>query len=47
MESGGSDSPAALLRPLGVNIHDRNFWQKGFEEIRGLVKKLDDLADKS
>jgi oligoendopeptidase F len=47
LESGGSDSPAALLRPLGVNIHDRNFWQKGFEEIRGLVKKLDDLADKS
>ena len=47
LESGGSDSPAALLSPLGVNIHDRNFWQKGFEEIRGLVKRLDDLAGKT
>ena len=47
LESGGSDSPEALLNPLGVNIHDPNFWQKGFEEIRGLVKRLDDLVDKT
>jgi oligoendopeptidase F len=47
LESGGSDSPEALLSPLGVNIHDPNFWQKGFEEIRGLVKRLDDLVAKT
>jgi oligoendopeptidase F len=47
LEAGGSDSPAALLNPLGVNIHDPNFWQKGFEEIRGLVKRLDDRVSKS
>ena len=46
LEAGGSDSPEALLRPLGVNIHDPNFWQKGFEEIRGMVKRLDDLIGK-
>jgi oligoendopeptidase F len=33
LEAGGSDSPEALLRPMGVDIHDREFWRKGFEEI--------------
>ena len=41
LESGGSDSPEALLNPLGINIHDPNFWQKGFEEIRQLIKRLE------
>jgi oligoendopeptidase F len=44
LEAGGSDSPEALLKPLGVDIRDPKFWQKGFEEIRELVKKLDGLA---
>ena len=43
LEAGGSDSPAALLKPLGVNIEDAAFWQKGFEEIRGLLDKLQKL----
>jgi oligoendopeptidase F len=41
LETGGSDSPEALLKPLGVDIHDPNFWQKGFEEIRQLIKRLE------
>ncbi|HEY2991155.1 MAG TPA: M3 family oligoendopeptidase, partial [Candidatus Binatia bacterium] len=44
LEAGGSDSPEALLKPLGVDIHDPNFWQKGFEEIRALVKRLEGMA---
>ena len=40
LEAGGSDSPDALLKPLGVDIHDPAFWQKGFEEITGLVTRL-------
>jgi oligoendopeptidase F len=50
LEAGGSDSPEALLEPLGVNIHDPNFWQKGFDEIRGLLArstKLVELTDES
>jgi oligoendopeptidase F len=43
LEAGGSDSPEALLRPLGVNIHKPKFWQKGFEEIRALTAKLQAL----
>ena len=40
LEAGGSDSPEALLKPLGINIQEAAFWQKGFEEIRGLVARL-------
>ncbi|MPZ78152.1 MAG: M3 family oligoendopeptidase [Deltaproteobacteria bacterium] len=43
LEAGGSDSPEALLKPLGVNIHEAAFWQKGFEEIRGLIARLQKL----
>lgn len=46
LEAGGSDSPEALLRPLGVDIHDPKFWQKGFEEIRSLVQRLEELVNK-
>jgi oligoendopeptidase F len=44
LEAGGSDSPEALLKPLGVDIHKDEFWQKGFEEIKRLIAKLRELA---
>jgi oligoendopeptidase F len=44
LESGGSDSPEALLKPLGVDIHDATFWRKGFEEIKTLVTNLQQLT---
>jgi oligoendopeptidase F len=47
LEAGGSDSPEALLKPLGVDIHDPKFWQKGFEEIKGLVKRMEGLLTKA
>ena len=40
LEAGGSDSPDALLKPLGVDIHAARFWEKGFVEIRELTSKL-------
>ena len=46
LEAGGSDSPEALLKPLGVDIHDPKFWQKGFDEIRELVRRMEGLVDK-
>lgn len=45
LEAGGSDSPEALLKPLGVDIHDPKFWQKGFDEIRVLVKRIERLVE--
>ena len=47
LEAGGSDSPEALLKPLGVDVHDAAFWQKGFEEIEGLVSRLRRLVEAS
>jgi oligoendopeptidase F len=44
LEAGGSDSPEALLKPLGVDIHDSTFWRKGFEEIESLVVRLGQLT---
>ena len=31
LEAGGSDTPEALLKPLGVDIHKAELWQKGFD----------------
>ncbi len=47
LEAGGSDRPEALLNPMGVDIHNPDFWQKGFEEIRALVKRLEELVGKA
>jgi oligoendopeptidase F len=43
LEAGGSDSPQALLRPLGVDIHEREFWRKGFAEIAAMLAALQSL----
>ena len=44
LEAGDSDGPEALLKPLGVDVRDRSFWQKGFDEIRSLVEQARALA---
>jgi oligoendopeptidase F len=43
LEAGGSAAPEELLKPLGVNIQDAAFWQKGFDEIRTMVRKLEEV----
>ncbi len=40
LAAGGSDMPEALLKPLAVDFHKAEFWQQGFEEIKGFVKQL-------
>ena len=37
LEAGGSARPEDLLKPLSVNIHQAEFWQKGFEEVEELL----------
>jgi oligoendopeptidase F len=44
LAAGGSDAPEVLLKPLGVDFHDPTFWQKGFDEIRSLVDRAEELA---
>jgi oligoendopeptidase F len=44
LESGGSDTPEALLAPLGADFRDPAFWQKGFDELKRLVDWAKELS---
>ena len=44
LQGGGSDTPDNLLKPLGVNFRDENFWQKGFDELKRLIDWSKSLA---
>jgi oligoendopeptidase F len=37
---GGSASPDHILREAGVDMGARDFWQRGFDVIRGMVEQL-------
>ena len=41
LAAGGSESPEALLTPLGINIRSVRFWQSGFDRIDQLVTNLE------
>lgn len=45
LRSGGCDSPAALLAPLGVDYRDPAFWERGFAELRRLITRAEELAE--
>ena len=45
LEKGGSGSPTDLLGPLGIDIANPDFWNKGFVEIERLIGKMRELVD--
>jgi len=40
LSSGGSASPQDLLAEVGIDMTDANFWQEGFEVVRGMIDEL-------
>lgn len=40
LSAGGSQSPDKILSDAGINMHSADFWQGGFEVIRGLIDQL-------
>jgi len=42
---GGSDTPRAMLDPLGIDLTDPGFWQKGYDFVRGLLDELKSLVN--
>jgi oligoendopeptidase F len=44
LSAGGSDSPTALARLVGVDLTDPQFWSSGLDVIDGLVAEAEDLA---
>lgn len=41
LAAGGSEAPARILAEAGFDIHRADFWQGGFDVIRGMVEQLE------
>jgi len=45
LSRGGSRKPAELLAPLGIDLTDPDFWQKGYDYVGGLLNELQELVE--
>ena len=41
LSTGGSESPQTILAKVGVDMASEEFWQSGFDTIRGMVDQLE------
>ncbi|WP_455370381.1 M3 family oligoendopeptidase [Petrachloros mirabilis] len=41
LATGGSESPAAILGKVGVDMNSEAFWRSGFETIRDMLRQLE------
>lgn len=46
LRAGGSRKPQELLVPLGIDLEDPDFWQKGYDFVGGLLTELKELLRK-
>jgi oligoendopeptidase F len=44
LSAGGSDWPHEIVRPLGVDLKDLNFWQDGLQILEDMVSDAEKLA---
>jgi oligoendopeptidase F len=44
LAAGGSDWPHELVKPLGVDLTDLNFWHKGLQMLDDMVTEAEELA---
>jgi oligoendopeptidase F len=44
LAAGGSEAPPELLRRLGVDIRQREFWERGLGVLRAMVQEIQALA---
>jgi oligoendopeptidase F len=45
MRAGTSASPQELLKPMGIDLKDRNFWQNGMNMIKEMVEETKKLGN--
>lgn len=44
LSAGGSEAPMQVLREAGVDVSKAEFWQGGFDVIKGLVDQLEKIT---
>jgi oligoendopeptidase F len=44
LEAGGSASPKEMLENAGINMHEKAFWQGGFDVIAGKLEQLEGMG---
>ena len=44
LRAGGSDSPEALARQVGLDVSDPSFWSGGLDSLDALLTEAEDLA---
>ena len=44
LSAGLSDSPKNIFAKLGIDITDRQFWNKGLDEVEKLLNETEQLA---
>ncbi len=44
LSAGGSEAPVKVLAEAGIDIYQAEFWQGGFDVIKGLVERLEALS---
>ena len=47
LRAGGSKDPYELLRPFGIDLEDKSFWQRGLDIIDSMVRGAEELAEKA
>ena len=46
LSAGLSDSPKNIFLRLGIDITDKQFWDRGLEEVENLLNETIHLAEK-
>jgi len=44
LAAGGSDAPARILERAGIDVHQAQFWQGGFDVLWALLEELEEMA---
>ena len=44
LAAGGSEAPVRVLSEAGIDVYSKQFWQGGFDVIRGLIDQLEGLT---
>jgi len=47
LRAGGSEDPKDLLKKIGIDITDPDFWKRGMKVLEEKVEKMEELAEES